>query len=73
MALQLIIRAPSHAAIQAQLGEFAEAAEIFALPDGEFGLSIPTKVLEVAGEGTVRKALVSLTVYDLYEGRWIDA
>ena len=73
MGLQLIVSAPDEDAVVSRLGKFASASEVFPLPTGAFGLSIPSKALDEKAEGEVRAQLAMFSVYDLYSGEWSKA
>jgi hypothetical protein len=70
MGLQLIVQAESEAPIRRLLGDIATQTEIFNLEGELWGVCIPLKVVERVGEPVVRRRLNTLTVFDLYEGRW---
>ena len=74
MGLQLVVRAPSEAAVLSALSEFAEVVEVFPIVGIGFGISIPSKALNGdASEARARSALERFAVFDLYAGRWSDA
>jgi hypothetical protein len=70
MSLQLVILASSVADIELALGVSVFHSEVFPMGPGKFGLVVPTKVLEVAGEEAILRALHSLKYFDLWAGRW---
>ncbi len=70
MGLQVIIEAPAQADVERALGGLAAECEIFAMAPGRFGVSVPLRVVDTAGEPAVRKALSAFRQFDLYEGAW---
>jgi hypothetical protein len=68
--LQLIVQAESEVPIRRLLGDVAERTEIFSVEGELWGVCVPLKVVEEVGESVVRGRLASLSVFDLYEGRW---
>ncbi len=70
MGLQLLIEAPGEADLEAALGQMASDCEIFPAGRGHFGMSVPSNVLDAAGEDAVRKSLSRFRRYDLWEGKW---
>lgn len=38
-----------------------------------WGVSIPTRLVDLEGEASIRKMLQGLNVYDLYSGTWTYA
>jgi hypothetical protein len=70
MGLQLIVQADSAVRITRLLGDVASQTEVFNLSGELWGICIPTKLVDRIGESAVRERLDSLSVFDLYEGRW---
>ena len=53
MGIQVVVVAGSHAEVVEKLGSVAPFAEIFPLPEGNFGISVPFKVVDDIGEQVV--------------------
>lgn len=51
-------------------GDAAPFAEIFPLPGGNFGISIPSKVVDDMGEQIVLGRISAFAHFDLWAGEW---
>lgn len=70
MGIQVVIKADTAKAIELVLGVVAPQCEIFPIERNSFGLSIPTKIVQVLGEEGVKAKLALLEHFDLWEGVW---
>lgn len=70
MGIQVLAIASTRTEVEKALGRFASECEIFAVGSDRFGVSVPTKLVDVIGEANVRKALSQLRHFDLWEGKW---
>lgn len=70
MALQFIVQTTNNKELFASLGDFAESIELLPMADGLWGISVPTKSVDIFGEDRIRNSLSWLNVYDLYSGEW---
>lgn len=71
MGLQYVIQAKSAEEVQRSLSSAAEECEIFPIGPGQFGLSIPTRVVDSVREANLTSALRKLKTFDLYGGAWL--
>lgn len=55
------------------LENLAEVVELFHIGGEMWGVSIPTRLVDLEGEASIRKMLQGLNVYDLYSGTWTYA
>jgi hypothetical protein len=70
MALQLIVQTANNKELFASLGNFVESIELLPMADGLWGISVPTKSVDILGEDRIRNSLSKFNVYDLYTGEW---
>ncbi|WP_157692796.1 hypothetical protein [Burkholderia sp. ABCPW 11] len=70
MGIQVIVAAGSRAEVVEKLGNAAPFAEIFPLSEGNFGISIPFKVVDDIGEQVVLGRISALKYFDLWAGEW---
>ena len=70
MGLQVVVKAESVRDIEVALGDFLAESELFRIADGQFGLSIPTKVVDSLGEQLVFGKLANVEYYELWSGKW---
>ncbi|OWU84761.1 hypothetical protein ATO6_10550 [Oceanicola sp. 22II-s10i] len=71
MARHLVVRSEGRAdEVGQRLTALDAHIEVFALDDGDLGVSVPEKVIEAIGEDAVPRALADLTYYDLWSGEW---
>ena len=70
MGIQIVIVATSQAEVVDKLGSAAPFAEIFPLPGGNFGISIPFKVVDDIGEQVVLRRISAFKYFDLWSGEW---
>lgn len=70
MALQFIVQTQSSSELSTSLSKLAESIELFPVSSALWGISIPTKVVDVVGEDRIRSSLVKFNVYNLYAGEW---
>jgi len=70
MGIQIVVVAGSHMEVVEKLGNAAPFAEIFPLPGGNFGISIPSKIVEDVGEQIVLGRISAFAHFDLWAGEW---
>ncbi|PXX25518.1 hypothetical protein FPJ27_07565 [Burkholderia sp. MS455] len=70
MGIQVVVVAASHAEVVEKLGSAAPFAEIFPLPEGYFGISVPFKVVDDIGEQVVLGRISAFNYFDLWAGEW---
>lgn len=70
MGIQVLVRSTSIEAVKSALGALAAQAEIFPVESSLFGVSVPTKVVDSAGEQAVFQQLASVEHYELWSGSW---
>ncbi|KFG95161.1 hypothetical protein GQ56_0122070 [Burkholderia paludis] len=70
MGIQVVVVAGSHAEVVEKLGSVAPFAEIFPLPEGRFGISVPFKVVDDTGEQVVLGRISAFRYFDLWAGEW---
>ncbi len=70
MGIQVLVRGTSIEAVQSALGPLALQSEIFPVESSLFGVSVPTSVVDSAGEQAVSQQLASLEYYELWSGSW---
>ncbi|WP_175818860.1 hypothetical protein [Burkholderia sp. BCC0419] len=70
MGIQVIVAAGSRAEVVEKLGNAAPFTEIFPLPGGNWGISIPFKVVDDIGEQVVLGRISALKYFDLWVGEW---
>lgn len=70
MGIQIVVVAGSHAEVVEKLGNAAPFAEIFPLPEGNFGISVPSKVVDDIGEQIVLRRISAFAHFDLWAGEW---
>ncbi|MBC3919410.1 hypothetical protein H8L32_18105 [Undibacterium sp. CY18W] len=73
MGIQVIVRARVASDIESALGNIALECEIFSIDSSSWGISIPTKLIDVVGEKNVREFLGKFDHFDLWTGVWIPA
>jgi hypothetical protein len=65
MGLQVILRSKDAQTIEAALGVVASQSELFPIKNAQFGLSIPTKVIDTVGEKAIFALLGKLEHFEL--------
>lgn len=70
MGIQVVVVAGSHAEVVEKLGSVVPFAEIFPLPEGNFGISVPFKVVDDIGEQVVLGRISAFKYFDLWAGEW---
>lgn len=70
MGIQIVVAAKSHAEVVNALGNAAAFAEIFPLSEGNFGVSIPSKVGDDFGEQMLLDRISIFRYFDLWAGEW---
>ncbi|MCE9548687.1 MAG: hypothetical protein K8T25_24685 [Planctomycetia bacterium] len=70
MGFQVVVKADSQSAVETLLGDLASQCEIFPVEEGLIGVSIPTKILDAYGEGTINEKLKVRPFFDLWAGKW---
>lgn len=70
MALQFIVQTKSSSELSTSLGKLAESIELFPVSSALWGISIPTKIVDVVGEDRIRNNLAKFNFYNLYAGEW---
>lgn len=70
MGMQVVVVAKSVSEVTERLGRVAQFAEIFALPSGFIGVSIPLGVVEDLGEEVVLECISNFQYCDLWSGTW---
>ncbi|WP_306716448.1 hypothetical protein [Burkholderia dolosa] len=70
MGIQVVVVAASHAEVVEKLGSVAPFTEIFLLPEGNFGISVPSKVVDDVGEQVVLARISAFKYFDLWAGEW---
>jgi len=70
MALQLIVQHHNSQEISDSLGTLTESIELFPIAPALWGVSVPTKIIDVFGEDSIRRNLSQFNVFDLYRGEW---
>lgn len=70
MGLQVIVRCENEHEIIESLKNVVDFSEGFFIDKNLFGLSIPTKILDLVGEDNIWVALERFDVYDLWSGNW---
>lgn len=70
MGIQVVVVAGSHAEVVEKLGSVAPFAEIFPLSEGNFGISVPFKVVDDIGEQVVLGRISAFKYFDLWAGEW---
>lgn len=70
MGIQVIVKAKSASEIETALGNIAPECEVFPIDTTDWGLSIPTKIIDAVGEQNVQAALDKLNHFDLWAGKW---
>ncbi len=70
MALQFIVQTQCSNEISASFGKLAESIELFQVSSALWGISIPSKVVDVVGEDRIRNSLAKFNFYNLYAGEW---
>ncbi|MDQ0010295.1 hypothetical protein J2T07_002485 [Luteibacter jiangsuensis] len=68
MGMQLVFDASDESKLAETLASHGVTCEMFPMPDGRLGISIPTRVVEVVGESTMESILGSFTYIDLWSG-----
>jgi hypothetical protein len=68
MGMQILIEDTNAASVSRTLSDAGIASEVFSLPDGRVGVSIPTTVIDSVGEDLVSTALGVFTYVDLWSG-----
>lgn len=68
MGMQILVEETNAAAVSRTLSDAGIASEVFSLPDGRVGVSIPTTVIDSVGEDLVSNALGVFTYIDLWSG-----
>jgi hypothetical protein len=72
MAFQVVLQDISVEKIRERLGNLGSVSEIFPMPDGRIGVSVPGKALASIDEQALRSKFAGLKYYDLYNGEWIE-
>jgi hypothetical protein len=70
MGIQVVVKTPEARSIESAFGAISAQIEIFPLGNGHFGVSIPMKVVDVAGEELIFGKLAALEHYELWSGDW---
>jgi len=70
MGIQVVVVARNQAEVVEILGSAAPFAEIFPLPEGNFGISVPFKVVDDIGEQAVLDRISAFKYFDLWAGEW---
>ena len=70
MALQLVVQTQNSKELSASLGNLAESIELFPMSGALWGVSVPTKTIDIIGEDRIHRSLSKFNVYDLYSGEW---
>ncbi|MFZ6876433.1 hypothetical protein ACO0LF_30645 [Undibacterium sp. Di27W] len=70
MGIQVIVKTGSASEIASVLGTIATDCEIFPIDEANWGVSIPTKLIDAVGEKSIRVALDKLVHFDLWAGSW---
>lgn len=70
MGMQVVVVAKSVAEVTERLGCVAPFAEIFPLPSGFIGVSIPLGVVDDFGEEVVLERISNFQYFDLWAGIW---
>ena len=68
MGQQIIIEGSDAALVSRTLSDSGLSCEVFPLAGGRIGVSIPTKVIDAAGEAIVANVLSTFTYIDLWSG-----
>lgn len=68
MGMQLVIHGCSEGELSELLAGHGVTCEIFLMPNGSVGISIPTRVVEAIGQPLMDRILGSFTYTDLWSG-----
>ncbi len=60
MGLQIVVSAQTTKDVEIALGAILAESELFPITDGQFGISIPTKILDSIGEEFVLRKLANV-------------
>ncbi len=68
MGMQLVIHGCGEDELTEALAGHGVACEIFSMPNGSVGISIPTRVVEAIGEPLMERIIGSFTYTDMWSG-----